>query len=171
MPNISPNTSIWPNYASHNTKAVKEHTSTLGQNEFLQILIAQLRHQDPLQPMQDRDFIAQMAQFSSVEQMMNMAEEVKLLRQSMGISSDLIGKNVSWYEINSSETGLVSMSGVVEAITFNQGSQFVVVSGKMIPIDDLIKVWVGEEPVLDGEESEPVLDDEESESVVEGDQS
>lgn len=148
-------TAIWPNYASHNTKAVREHSTSLGQHEFLQILIAQLRHQDPLQPMEDRDFIAQMAQFSSVEQMMNMASEVKLLRQSMGISSDLIGKNVSWYDVNDSGTGLVSRSGIVEAITFNQGNQFVVVDGQMIPIDELIKVWVGEEPIVDHDEGTP----------------
>jgi flagellar basal-body rod modification protein FlgD len=44
----------------------------LGKEEFLQLLVAQLRHQDPLEPMQDTEFIAQMSQFSSLEQLINM---------------------------------------------------------------------------------------------------
>lgn len=141
---------VWPNYAARNVSAAKEGGQTiLGQNEFLKILIAQLQNQDPMQPMQDRDFIAQMAQFSSVEQMMKMANEIELLRQSMGISSDLIGKNVSWYEMNDSRTGLVTASGVVEAITFNQGKQYAIVDGKMVAIDELVKIWVGEEPIIE----------------------
>lgn len=132
---------VWPNYSKENTSTAKSG-NTLGQNDFLKILVAQLKHQDPMEPMKDRDFIAQMAQFSAVEQTMNMAKELNLLRQSMGISSDLIGKNVSWNEMNSSGTGLVSKSGVVEAITFNEGKQHAVVSGNKIPIDQLVKIWV-----------------------------
>lgn len=147
---VNPNSVVWPNYATQNINAKKSTESkVLGQDEFLKILIAQLQNQDPMQPMQDRDFIAQMAQFSSVEQMMSMANEIQLLRQSMGISSDLIGKNVSWYEMNSSRTGIVTVSGVVEAITFSDGKQFAIVDGKMVAIDELVKIWVGEEPVID----------------------
>lgn len=147
---VNPNAVVWPHYAAPNVNAKKTtENKVLGQDEFLKILIAQLQNQDPMQPMQDRDFIAQMAQFSSVEQMMTMASEIQLLRQSMGISSDLIGKNVSWYEMNSSGTGIVTASGVVEAITFSEGKQFAIVDGKMVSIDELIKIWVGDEPIID----------------------
>jgi hypothetical protein len=50
----------------------REPSGDLDRNAFLQLLVTQLRHQDPLNPMDDRDFIAQMAQFSALEQMMNL---------------------------------------------------------------------------------------------------
>lgn len=137
---------VWPNYAQGNTNgSVKSGDNTLGKDDFLKILVAQLKHQDPAKPLEDREFIAQMAQFSSVEQIMNMASELKLLRQSMGISSDLIGKHISWNEKNLSGTGIVARTGLVEAISFSAGNQYVVVENNKIPIDSLTKVWVGEE--------------------------
>ena len=48
--------------------------AAMDKNDFLKILITQLSHQDPTQPMQDKEFIAQMAQFSSLEQITNMSE-------------------------------------------------------------------------------------------------
>lgn len=61
----------------------------LGKDEFLQLLAVQMSNQDPLEPMQDTDFIAQMAQFTSLEQMQQ-------LNQSFGTQQayTLIGKNV-----------------------------------------------------------------------------
>lgn len=50
----------------------REPQGDLDRSAFLNLLITQLRHQDPLNPMDDRDFIAQMAQFSTLEQMMNL---------------------------------------------------------------------------------------------------
>jgi flagellar basal-body rod modification protein FlgD len=48
------------------------NTGELGKNDFLQLLITQVQHQDPLDPQSDTDFIAQMAQFSALEQMQNL---------------------------------------------------------------------------------------------------
>jgi flagellar basal-body rod modification protein FlgD len=75
----------------------------LGKDEFLQMLIAQLRHQDPLEPMSDQQFIADMAQFSSLEQMTNINETLKenlnwnyLLSQTINntMATSLIGHEV-----------------------------------------------------------------------------
>jgi flagellar basal-body rod modification protein FlgD len=75
----------------------------LNKDDFLQLLIAKLSHQDPLDPMQDEDFVAQLAQFSSLEQLSNMNENLMqdiqwnyLLSQTISntMATSLIGKTV-----------------------------------------------------------------------------
>src|SRR5690606_3648148 len=68
----------------------QQSNSILGKDSFLQLLVTQLANQDPTNPMEDREFIAQMAQFSSLEQMNNVASELRGLRLMFGMSSDLI---------------------------------------------------------------------------------
>jgi len=137
---INPN-AIWPNYSAANVQkatATKKDT-TLGKDDFLKILVTQLRNQDPSQPLQDRDFIAQMAQFSSVEQLMNMSEEMTKLRQSLGSASSLIGMTVEWNGM--SDTGIgTTYSGIVEAITIRDGVQHASVGGRDVKVDDLTTI-------------------------------
>ena len=71
------------------SKTKDKDNNTLGKDDFLKILITQLQNQDPTQPLQDKEFIAQMAQFTSVEQLTNMSSEMKLMRQSLGFVSGL----------------------------------------------------------------------------------
>jgi flagellar basal-body rod modification protein FlgD len=77
---------------------------TLGKDDFLQLLVTKLQHQDPLKPMDDEDFIAQLAQFSSLEQMNNIARGIEtsnkwdfLQMQSLNnvMASGLIGREVT----------------------------------------------------------------------------
>lgn len=90
---------VWPNYNVNNVKtASAKDTKTMGKDQFLKILITQLQNQDPMQPLEDKEFIAQMAQFSSVEQLMNISTQLNALGQSLGTASGLIGKEVSWIE-------------------------------------------------------------------------
>ncbi|PFG15273.1 flagellar hook assembly protein FlgD [Bacillus sp. es.036] len=93
----------------------------LGKDDFLKILVAQLSNQDPMQPMQDAEFIGQMAQFSSLEQMTNMNTSLtkfvdRQLQSSMTDFADLIGKSVQWQENNE-----VS-SGKVQAVLYKEGT-------------------------------------------------
>ncbi len=76
---------------------------TLGKNDFLQLMITKLQNQDPLKPMEDADFIAQLAQFSSLEQMNNIAEGIAqsnewdfLQMQSINntMAAGLIGRDI-----------------------------------------------------------------------------
>ncbi len=72
----------------------------LGKDSFLKLLVTELRHQDPTKPMEDKEFIAQMAQFSSLEQMSNLNKEMKTLVSSTKSSEayGILGKNVEAYD-------------------------------------------------------------------------
>ena len=75
------------------------HKTNMDQDDFLTILVAQLTHQDPLSPMEDTDMTSQLAEFSSLEQLTNINENVKSLGSSMSQSDMLsavsfIGKEV-----------------------------------------------------------------------------
>jgi flagellar basal-body rod modification protein FlgD len=124
---------------SNTQSSKKTGGSALGKDDFLKILITQLKYQDPSQPLQDKEFIAQMAQFTSVEQLSNMASEMKLLRQSLGITSDLIGKTVSWQGKDSAGNS-VEKTGKVDSITFKDGNQFINVNGETITVSQLTKI-------------------------------
>jgi flagellar basal-body rod modification protein FlgD len=133
-------TNIWPYYSSQNVQAAaRKPVKQLGKDEFLQILVTQLRNQDPMQPMQDKEFIAQMAQFSSLEQTMNMATQLTSLRQSSSSAAGLIGKLVGWQE--TSNTGVVTeKSGIVQSIVRKDGVQYVKIGGSEVKIDDLTSI-------------------------------
>ncbi|SEN58801.1 flagellar basal-body rod modification protein FlgD [Amphibacillus marinus] len=103
-------TTIDPSYYLRNQQR-SAPSSELGKDEFLRILMAQIQNQDPLNPMDDREFIAQMTTFSSLEQMMNMNSSITQLVNNQMVSpviqfSHLIGKELSYYAIDS-ETGKV----------------------------------------------------------------
>jgi flagellar basal-body rod modification protein FlgD len=112
----------------------------------LKILMTQLQNQDPLSPMEDRDFIAQMAQFSSVEQLNNLSEymkgsleEMKLIRQSLGMTSGLIDKTITWSFKTLAGTTQTA-SGKVEAITIREGKQYAIVKGEEVSLDLVTKI-------------------------------
>jgi flagellar basal-body rod modification protein FlgD len=78
------------------TGATKDN---LGKEDFLKLLVAQLAHQDPLQPMENTEFVAQLAQFSSLEQLMGVNSNIGLLQVSQTAMtnnqvSGLIGKEI-----------------------------------------------------------------------------
>lgn len=107
----------------------------LGKDDFLQILITQLQHQDPTKPMEDREFIAQMAQFSSLEQMTNMSSQFTELSATLkgAQAMNLIGRDV---EIVQGDT---LITGSVEAVTGGAFPQMLV-NGAYYDFDDISKV-------------------------------
>ncbi len=132
---------LYGNMQTHNEKSV------LGQDDFLKILITQLQNQDPMQPMQDRDFIAQMATFSSLEQMTNMSKSMNEMRGMMlGQATSYVGKEII-YEVNVYDQangyflGTENYSGLVTAIENDKGKTFLVTSlGHHITLDALRSV-------------------------------
>ena len=78
------------------TKSGQAMKQQLDKDDFLKLLVTELQHQDPTNPMQDREFIAQMAQFSSMEQMMNMNKSMESIVDKFNFQTTygLLGKNV-----------------------------------------------------------------------------
>jgi flagellar basal-body rod modification protein FlgD len=72
------------------TQAVTRET-TLGQDAFLKLLLTQLQHQDPTQPMKDTEFIAQLAQFSQLEKLTDISQSMKQLTAAIVGAADSAG--------------------------------------------------------------------------------
>ena len=114
----------------------RQPTQNLGRDDFLKILITQLSYQDPTSPMQDKEFIAQMAQFSSLEQMTAMAKDFAKLTSIISGSeaSSSLGKNVEILE------GERFVQGTVQAVTRGEVPQ-VLVNGTFYNWDLVSKVF------------------------------
>ena len=95
---------------------------SLGKEDFLKILLTQLSHQDPTAPMEDKEFIAQMAQFSSLEQMTNMAADFAKMARMLRVTeaSTSLGKSV---ELSLEDE---TIQGVVKAVTRDEMPQILV---------------------------------------------
>jgi len=70
-------------YQQNKPASVPKSMKTLDKDDFLRLLAAQLQNQDPLKPMEDKEFIAQLAQFSALEQTQNMAAQMENISQAM----------------------------------------------------------------------------------------
>ncbi len=82
----------------------KTGEGVLGKDDFLKLLITQLQNQDPTNPMKDNEFIAQMAQFSALEQTMNLSKSFEKFAEAQSQSqiiqyTSFVGKTVHWHEM------------------------------------------------------------------------
>ncbi|MDR2702348.1 MAG: flagellar hook assembly protein FlgD [Spirochaetaceae bacterium] len=119
----------------------------LGKDDFLQLLMKQLAYQDPLSPMDDKAFIAQMAQFSSLEQMTAMSEGFNKLSNSLSRdfariaemisgsgAASALGKTVEIFD------GFKTVQGVVRSVT-KGGDPQVLVNGFYYDWDQVTEVF------------------------------
>lgn len=122
---------------SANQASTNAYLGALGKDEFLRLLIAQLRQQDPLQPVNDREFIAQLAQFSALEQMQNVAAAVEELarRQEVTAALGLVGRTVTVLDADGKQ-----VTGAVEAVRSTRAGIALVVGGKEYSLASLVEV-------------------------------
>ena len=99
---------------------------TLGKDDFLKLFVTQLQHQDPMNPMQDSDFMGQMASFSSLEQITNLAAANEKIAANLTSNSavGLLGRTVTYTD----ESDQIH-TGVVEKITTAGGLPTLTVGG------------------------------------------
>jgi flagellar basal-body rod modification protein FlgD len=79
------------------TQAAGGKNAELGKDQFLKLFVAQLQHQDPMNPMQDQDFMGQMASFSTLEQVTNMAKANEAIASNLSLTQSvgLLGRTVT----------------------------------------------------------------------------
>ena len=124
---------------SESSQAEKEQAerkvgSQLGKEDFLLLLVTQMQYQDPLSPQENTDFVAQLAQFSALEQMSNLNQTV-----SNNSAYALIGQEVVIH--HTSSTGDVQeIQGSVEKVTIRNGTAYVTVDGQDFLYDEVVQV-------------------------------
>jgi flagellar basal-body rod modification protein FlgD len=111
------------------TTGSQEATGTngqLGKDDFLKLFVAQLQHQDPLKPMEDKEFMGQMASFSTLEQVAKLATANEKLATSLSLSGSLgfIGRTVTY-----KDAAGATKTGVVERVQTTEGKVSLTVAG------------------------------------------
>ena len=134
----------------------KSNGSDLGKDDFLKLLVTQMQYQDPLNPQADTDFIAQLAQFSSLEQMQNMNTT-----NTNSQAFSLVGKEVIVENTNAKgETSQVQ--GTVDYVNVRNGKAYLSIQDELYSIDKLVTImdsyYVIQDYIPSVEESNQIFD-------------
>lgn len=110
----------------------------VSKNEFLLLLVAQLQHQDPLSPMESTDFIAQLAQFSALEQLttLNAINADMFEYQQLVGGSSMIGMTANYLDPNTGEFTEGRIEGIEVGKTIS-----VIINGETVPMTNIVKLY------------------------------
>ncbi len=119
------------------TAASRLPVQTLGQDDFLKLLVAQLSAQDPMNPQKDTEFVAQMAQFSALEQTRSMQTDIAGLRSDQQVlqANGMIGRTVALQDSSGA-----TITGVVSGLSLATGTPQIMVNGKAYALGSLLGV-------------------------------
>lgn len=125
------------NISESSQKAERSVGSNLGKEDFLMLLVTQMKYQNPLEPADNTEYVSQLAQFSELEQMQNMSNTT-----TNTSAFNLVGKYV--YVQSTSPTGTtVEDEGVVDFVMMKNGDPFVSIGGNEYEYSDIVKVIDG----------------------------
>ncbi|MCL2565190.1 MAG: hypothetical protein FWE24_05190 [Defluviitaleaceae bacterium] len=140
MSNNSNMSGLWTDYIrgtqTNNIVPGRQANSDLDRDAFLRLLVTQLQHQNPLDPMDDRDFIAQMAQFSALEQMQNLNATM-----TQGQAFSMVGKVVIGTTFNHASGQFEQIGGEVSHVVMRNGEPRLVVGGREMAVADVEEVF------------------------------
>ena len=150
----------------------KEHATTklndeLGKDAFLQLLVAQMKYQDPLDPQDNSEYVAELANFSALEQMTNVNSNLESLATTInnidtsvlvGQLSSMIGKGVNWTTVTKSQDadGTITSttntySGIVQGVSLSTGSPTIIANidgvNHRVAISDIDNIFEIEDAV------------------------
>lgn len=128
---VSKNTSM-------NLTTTRTPTAELGKDDFLKLLTVQLQNQDPMNPMEDMDFIGQMSSFSSLEQMLNMNKSIDTMVSKMSAQTHTqammyLGTTVTVQNAEMEE----AVTGTVDMVGFKDGVPFLKVGENAYNLEDV----------------------------------
>lgn len=112
----------------------KKSNSTVDKDQFLQLLVAQMKYQDPLEPTSNTEYISQYATFSELEQMQNMSASLELAR-----ASSLVGQTVLM-EVTDSQGRTTTVQGNVDYVVYENNKAYLSINGELYSMDDLSTV-------------------------------
>ncbi|MCY9545784.1 flagellar hook assembly protein FlgD [Lysinibacillus xylanilyticus] len=155
-------------YSNYKKPTKQTGNSDLGKDAFLKLLITQLQHQDPTNPMDDREFISQMAQFSSLEQMQNMTKAMESLLSSQQQTqlmnyTSFVGKEIKWHELTDKldEKGkpvINEGTGTIKSVKFVDGNAvFVLADGKELTPGNISAILGGSSDNVVTESESPLV--------------
>ena len=121
--------------------AVTSGTSkVMGQDDFLKLLIAQLKYQDPMSPMEDKDFIAQLAQFSTLQQTISMSNNIDDMSKSQ-TASQAFAMTGKWIDYIGSDGN--TAAGRVDGVALNDGVATLKVGSNTVELGSELHVYPG----------------------------
>lgn len=125
---------IYANTTPDNLSQDTKGTSTMGKDQFLKILVAEMQYQDPLEPTTNTEWISQMATFSQIEELQNMSGAM-----TKGQAQNLVGKYVIMAPTDKNgETKYYS--GKVETVEIREDGTYLSIKGYLYNINDLYSV-------------------------------
>ncbi len=133
--NLNYRVSEFNSMLKENQKIVSKNT--LDQADFMKLLITQLKSQDPTKPLDDKEFIGQMAQFTSLKEINDLSENIRIMNREFAFTKavSLVGKTISWSDENSRYN-----TGVVDSIKVKNGETFLNIKGMEVPLDQITEV-------------------------------
>ena len=120
--------------AKKETTASTASANSMDKEAFLQLLVAQMKYQDPLQPTSNTEYISQYATFSELEQMQNMSANMTLSR-----ASEMVGKEVI-VESTSDSGKTTTVQGQVESVMYQSNKAYISIDGTLYSVDDVVQI-------------------------------
>ncbi len=117
----------------------KTSNSSLDKDAFLQLLVAQMKYQDPLEPTDNTEYVAQLATFSELEEMQNLSSTMSFQR-----ASGLVGQEVVCKVTNASTGATEYVQGIVDYVVYEGSKAYLSIDESLYNVDDVYQVMDAE---------------------------
>ncbi len=113
----------------------------LGKEDFLKLLITELKYQDPISPVDNKQFIAELAQFSSLEQLQNLNENFHEIQTLTKLTQINFAMSIINHRIIAFDSSGKQIDGIVDNVALDNGVPSLFVNGNKINLKDIIKIF------------------------------